>query len=67
MKKIYTSPAVEVTAFVAEDILTASGSAFANDPVTSNVAGTGTNSGGTIGGKSAGTATIGGLSVLIVE
>ncbi|MBQ7574611.1 MAG: hypothetical protein IJT23_10180 [Clostridia bacterium] len=67
MKEMYENPIMDIIDFNGENILTASGSAFENDPVASNVAGTGTYTGGTIGGKTAGTATIGGMSVLIVE
>ena len=69
MKKFYVSPAIEVTAFVAEDILTTS-SAFEFDPVANPVAGSGSTSGSAgnvVGGKTIGSTTIGGATVFIIE
>ena len=68
MKKFYVSPAIEVTAFVAEDILTTS-SAFENT-VLENVAGSGSTTGAAgnvVGGKTVGSATIGDSTVFIIE
>ncbi|MBQ7574097.1 MAG: hypothetical protein IJT23_07525 [Clostridia bacterium] len=68
MKKFYVSPAIEVTAFVAEDILTTS-SAFENVNLES-VAGSGSTTGATgnvVGGKTVGSTTIGNSTVFIIE